>query len=178
MNWIQQLTFFGLTSTVGRAWAQASSSPPGIPAPADLPAGPSLPPVTGVPHVTGSEAVDASTGFVLVSAVILLLLIVGIGVKLYDRAQKRDQEAAALQARISDALMTDPMLSRHPITATVHMPLWNGRPVMVDVTGTVPRSGLRQAAVDLVLREALRTGKTCRLVDGISVDPAMLRHAA
>lgn len=178
MNWILQLTFFGLTSTVGRAWAQAPSSPPGIPAPADLPAGPSLPPVTSVPHVTGSEAVDASTGFVLVSAVILLLLIVGIGVKLYDRAQKRDQEAAALQARISDALMSDPMLSRLPITATVQMPLWNGKPVMVDVTGTVPRAGLRQAAVDLVLREALRSGKTCRLEDRISVDPAMLRHAA
>jgi len=128
--------------------------------------------------VAGPEVVDASTGFVLVSAVILLLLIVGIGVKLYDRAQKRDQDAAALQARISDALMTDPMLSRLPITATIHISLWNGRPVMVEVTGTAPRAGLRQAAVDLVLREALRTGKTARLVDRITVDPTMLRHAA
>jgi len=113
-----------------------------------------------------------------VSTVILLLLIVGIGVKLYDRKQKRDQEAAALQARISDALMSDPMLSRLPITATVRMPLWNGKPVMVEVTGTAPRPGLRQAAVDLALRETLRTGKTCRIEDRVSVDPAMLRHAA
>jgi hypothetical protein len=89
-----------------------------------------------------------------------------------------DQDAAALQARISDALMVDPMLSRLPLTATVRIPLWNGRPVMVEVSGTTPRAGLRQAAVDLVLREALRAGKSCRLVDRISVDPAMLSHAA
>lgn len=168
MNWIPRLTFFGLMSTAGRAWAQASSTP----------AGATPPPVTGVPRVAGSEVVDASTGLVLVSAVILLLLMVGIGVKLYDRARKRDQDAAALQARISDALMVDPMLSRLPVTATVRIPLWSGRPVMAEVSGTVPRAGLRQAAVDLVLREALRTGKTCRLVDRISVDPAMLSHAA
>ena len=37
---------------------------------------------------------------------------------------------------------------------------------------------LRHAAVDLVLREALRTGKSCRLEDRISVDRALLRHAA
>jgi hypothetical protein len=115
--------------------------------------------------VAGSDVVDASTGLVLVSAVILLLFMVGIGVKLYDRARKRD------------ALMVDPMLSRLPVTATVRIPMWNGRPVMAEVSGTVPRAGLRQAAVDLVLREALRTGKTCRLVDRISVDPAMLSHA-
>jgi len=58
------------------------------------------------------------------------------------------------------------------------LPLWNGKPVMVEVTGTAPRAGLRQAAVDLALREALRTGKTCRIEDRVSVDPAMLRHAA
>ena len=175
MNWIPRLTFFGVVSMVGRAWAQVPSNP----APQrDLPVGPAIPPLTGVPPMARGEAVDASTGFVLVSAVILLLLIVGIAVKLYDRAQKRDQDAAALQARLSDALMVDPMLSHFPITATVRIPMWNGRPVMVEVTGTVPRAGLRQAAVDLVLREALRTGKTCRLVDRISVDPAMLRHAA
>jgi hypothetical protein len=112
-----------------------------------------------------------------VSAIILLLLIVGVGVKLYDLKRKHEQDAAALQARISDALMVDPMLSPFPLTPTVRIPMWQG-PVMVEVSGTVPGAGLRQAAVDLVLREALRTGRTCRLVDRISVDPRMLKHAA
>ena len=131
-----------------------------------------------VPQEARPDAIDASTGFVLVSTVILLLLIVGIGVKLYDLTQKRDQDAAALQARISDALMVDPMLSPFPLTPTARIPLWNGRPVLVEVSGSVPGPELRQAAVDLVLREALRTGRTCRLVDRISVDPGLLRHAA
>jgi hypothetical protein len=165
MNWVQRLTLsgIGLTSTAGLAWAQAPSSPSPLPV---------------LPQDARPDVTDASTGFVLVSAVILLLLIVGIGIKLYDLKQKRDRDAAVLQARISDALMTDPMLSPFPLTPTARIPVWNGRPVMVEVSGAVPGAGLRQAAVDLVLREALRTGKTCRLVDRISVDPGMLRRAA
>ena len=49
---------------------------------------------------------------------------------------------------------------------------------MVEVAGSVPERGLRQAAVDLVLREALRTGKGCRVENWISLDAAMLRRAA
>ena len=165
MNWIQRLALsaLGLTGTVSLAWAQASSS--GAPLP-------------GVPQDSRPDAIDASTGFVLVSAVVMLLLIVGIAVKLYDLKGKHDQDGAALQARISDALMIDPMLSPFPLTATAHIPMWSGKPVMVEVMGTVPGAGLRQAAVDLVLREALRSGRTCRLVDRISVDPGMLKRAA
>jgi hypothetical protein len=165
MNWVQRFTLFGfgLTSSVGRAWAQAPSNPAPLP---------------GLPQDARPDIIDASTGFVLVSAVILLLVIVGIGVKLYDLKQKREQDAAALQARISDALMVDPMLSPFPLTPTVRIPVWKGGPVMVEVSGAVPGGGLRQAAVDLVLREALRIGKTCRLVDRVSVDPGMLRRAA
>jgi hypothetical protein len=56
--------------------------------------------------------------------------------------------------------------------------MWSGKPVTVEAAGTVPSAGLRQAAVDLVLREALRSGRTCRLVDRITVDPVMLKRAA
>jgi len=165
MNWIQRLALsgLGLASTVSVAWAQATSS--GAPLP-------------GTPPDARPDVLDASTGFVLVSAIVILLLIVGLGVKLYDQKRKREQDAAALQARISDALMTDPLLSPFPITPTVQIPVLGAKPVMVEVTGAVPGAGLRQAAVDLVLREALRSGRTCRLVDRISVDPAMLKRAA
>ena len=160
MNWTQRLALFGmaLTGTGGLAWAQARA--PGVPADAR------------------PDVIDASTGFVLVSAIILLLLLVGVGVKLYDLKRKREQDAAALQARISDALMVDPVLSPFPLTPTVRIPLWGGKPVMIEVSGVVPGAGLRQAAVDLTLREALRHGRTCRLVDRIAVDPAMVKRAA
>ena len=160
MNWIQRLALFGmaLTGTGGLAWAQALA--PGVPADAR------------------PDVIDASTGFVLVSAIILLLLLVGVGVKLYDLKRKREQDAAALQARMSDALMVDPVLSPFPLTPTVRIPLWSGRPVMIEVSGVVPGAGLRQAAVDLALREALRHGRTCRLVDRIAVDPSIVKRAA
>ncbi len=160
MNWIQRLALFAMavTGTGGLAWAQA--------------------PAPGVPADSRPDVIDAGTGFVLVSAIILLLLLVGVGVKLYDLKRKREQDAAALQARISDALMVDPVLSPFPLTPTVRIPLWGGRPVMIEVSGVVPGAGLRQAAVDLALREALRHGRTCRLVDRIAVDPSMVRRAA
>jgi hypothetical protein len=169
MNWIQRLALWGLglASTVSLAWAQAASPGPSNAAP-----------LPGVLPGARPDVIDASTSFVLVSAVVILLLIVGVGVKAYDLKRKREQDAAALQARISDALMVDPLLSPFPITPTVRIPVWSGKPVMLEVSGTVPGAGLRQAAVDLVLREALRSGRTCRLVDRISVDPGMIKRAA
>ena len=162
MNWIQRLALFGmaLTGTGGLAWAQAQAPTPGVPADAR------------------HDVIDVGTGFVLVSAIILLLLLVGVGVKLYDLKRKRERDAAALQARMSDALMVDPILSPFPLTPTVRIPLWGGKPVMIEVSGVVPGAGLRQAAVDLALREALRHGRTCRLVDRIAVDPSMVKRAA
>lgn len=163
MNWIQRLILYGLSSPVGRAWAQGPSTPAPLPS---------------LPRDAGLEVVDASTGFVLVSTGILLLLIVGMGVKLYDLARKRRQDAAAVQTKISDAIVADPMLSRLPLTPTVRMPLWRGKPLIVEVVGSVPSPGLRQAAADLVLREALRFRKGCQLETRISVEPGMLRRVA
>jgi hypothetical protein len=114
----------------------------------------------------------------VVFAVAILLLLVGAGVKIYDLKRRRDEDAVAIQARISDALMVEPSLARFPLTPTVGIPLWRRGPMMVEVAGSVPLPELRQAAVDLVLREALRTGGTCNLKDRISVDPALLRRAA
>jgi len=163
MRWIEKVAQFGLSNTVSRVWAQAYQDPASS---------------TGLPHEAAQGVVDASAAFLLVSAVILFMLIVGVGVKIYDLRQKRDQEAAAIQASLSDALMGEPTLSRFPLTPTVRIPLWLGRPVMVEVADSVPERGLRQAVVDLVLREALRTGKGCRVENRISVDAALLRRAA
>jgi hypothetical protein len=164
MRWIEQLALFGPSGPVSSVWAQASPHPASSP---------------GFAQQAAPDVIDdAGAGFLLVSAVILFLLIVGVGVKIYDLRQKRDHEAAAIQVSLSDALMDEPTLSRFPLTPRVRIPLWRGRPVMVEVAGSVPEHGLRQAAVDLVLRGALRMGKGCRVENRISVDQAMLRGAA
>jgi hypothetical protein len=111
-------------------------------------------------------------------AVVLMLLIVGVAVKLYDQSRKREDEAVALQARLSDALMLEPSLTGVSLTPTVRMPRWRRGPMMIELAGLVPRPALRQAAVNLVLREVAGTGKGCCLQDRIVVTPARLGRAA
>jgi hypothetical protein len=114
----------------------------------------------------------------VVASVVLLVVILWSVVTLYDRSRKRAEEAVALQARISDALMLERSLSGFPLTPTVRMPLWGRGQVMVELSGSVPRPALRQAAIDLVLREVDSTGKGCTLQDRIDVMPTRLGRAA
>ncbi len=111
-------------------------------------------------------------------AVVLVLLIVGVAGKLYDRSRKREDEAVALQARLSDALMLEPSLTAVSLTPTVRMPRWRRGPMMIELAGLVPRPALRQAAVNLILREVASTGKSCCLQDRIAIAPARLGRAA
>src|SRR6266849_1996114 len=92
-----------LLMTAAAAWAQVSPTP--VPSPT-LPPGPS-------PEVT------SGTGAILIAAVVIVLLLaVGVMVKLYDLRRKREDEAVALQARISDALMSEPALAAFPLAPT------------------------------------------------------------
>ena len=144
--------------TTAAAWAQVSSTP--VPSPT-LPPGPT-----------------SGTGAILIAVVVIVLLIaVGVMVKLYDLRRKREDEAVALQARISDALMSEPALAAFPLAPTVRIPM-RGSPATIEIVGSVPRPEHRQAAVDLVVREAARSCKSYRVDSRISVDPVMMRRAA
>jgi hypothetical protein len=164
MKPIVQFFFSRLSGPGPRMWAQQSLGP--------------TPLAAMTPAVTPDVgAVDA--GFMpVVAAVVLLVLIVWSAVKLYDRSRKREEEAVALQARISDALMIELSLSGLSLTPTVRMPLWRRDAVMIELSGSVPRPALRQAAIDLVLREVDSTGKSCTLQDRIAITPARLGRAA
>jgi hypothetical protein len=83
----------------------------------------------------------------------------------------------ALQARISDALMSEPALAAFPLAPTVRIPM-RGSPATIEIVGSVPRPELRQAAVDLVVREAARSCKSYRVDSRMSIDPMMMRRAA
>jgi hypothetical protein len=47
---------------------------------------------------------------IVVAAMLTLVVLLGIAVKLYDLKRKRDEEAVAAQARVSDALLMDSAL--------------------------------------------------------------------
>ncbi|HEY7433781.1 MAG TPA: hypothetical protein VIE41_01465 [Methylomirabilota bacterium] len=115
---------------------------------------------------------------IVVATMLILVVMLGIAVKLYDLKRKREEEAVAAQARVSDALLMDATLAGLPLTPTAHLPLWKGSPLVVEITGAVPRPELRDAALDLAKREMGRSRSDFRVEDHIAVDPAALGHAA
>ena len=115
---------------------------------------------------------------IVVAAMLSLVVLLGIAVKLYDLKRKREDEAVAAQARVSDALLMDAALSGLPLTPTAYLPLWRGTPLVVEITGAVPRPELRTAAMDVARREISRSRSDFQVEDRIQADPALLTRAA
>jgi hypothetical protein len=113
-----------------------------------------------------------SMEIIVVAAMLSLVVLLGIAVKLYDLKRKREEEAVAAQARVSDALLMDASLAGLPLTPTAHLPLWKGTPLVVEITGAVPKVELRTAAVDVARREISRSRSDFQVEDHIKVDPA------
>jgi hypothetical protein len=153
----------GLSDPASGAWAQ-------------VPPGPTLSP--SVPADSVPNVADSIAGLLVAAALIVLLGAMILLGKAYDLSRKRERQAVAFEARISDAMLADPLLSQLPVTATVRLPLWRGSPVTVTITGSVPRPQLRQAAVEVAMREVGRSVKAYHLEDRIMVDPAMVKRAA
>lgn len=133
--------------------------------------------LSALESASDTGAIDA--GLVpAVAAAALLVVILWSAVTLYDRTRKRAEETAALQARISDALMIERSLSGVPLTPAVRMPLWGRGPVEVELTGSLPHPALHQTAIDIVLREVGSTDRICLLQDRVAVTPSRLERAA
>ena len=124
---------------------------------------------------------QAASGFGATAAVLGLLfgllVIVAIGVKLYDLKRKREVEAVHLQARVSDALMREPDLINLAVTPTAEVPWWSGTPARLEVTGRVPTPEMREQVLRLVEREAKQVRPDVTLADRLQVDAALHRVA-
>jgi hypothetical protein len=107
-----------------------------------------------------------------------LALLVGFTVKVIDRKRRREEEAVLVQAKVSDALLTDPTVSSLPVTVTAHAPFWNGSPITVDVVGRVARPDQREAVIRRVTREVEAIRPDYRLVDRLGIEPALVARAA
>ncbi|MBI2527940.1 MAG: hypothetical protein HYY95_09440 [Candidatus Rokubacteria bacterium] len=140
-----------------RTWAQASALPP------------QTAPVAGG---------GVGGALLLVGVIGALLVLIGITVKMYDLKRQREEEGVALQARISDALMMDPSLAGLALTPTVRIPFRRGLSGAVTVTGVAPTPQLREAAIQLVMREVTHAGARVHIEDRIAVDTMLARHAA
>jgi hypothetical protein len=138
----------GATLSPALAWAQAAPVTP--------------PPAT-------SAASSGSGALMMVAVIVGLLVIVGVGVKLYDLKRKREAESVHLQAQISDALLRDQGLFGMPVTPTVGIPLWSGTPAIIELVGEVDAPGAHEAALRIVREEASRVRSDFRIEDRIRV---------
>jgi hypothetical protein len=107
-----------------------------------------------------------------------LLLLVGIGVKLWDYRRKREAQAVHLQSQVSDALLRDQDFFGLAITPTVHAGMRRGSPMKIEVTGQAPSPTIRDAALRIVRDEATRMGCEVEIEDHIEVRPEPVRRLA
>src|SRR5919109_1796410 len=127
-----------------------------------------------MPTQAAPQAAAANGGFGPTLTVFLLLfallVIVGIGVKLYDLKRKREAEAVHLQAQVSDALLREPTLFGLAVTPTAHVPWWKGTPGRLEVTGRVPTADARERAIRIVEQEARSLRPDVDIVDRLEVE--------
>ncbi|MBI1736970.1 MAG: hypothetical protein HYR51_17510 [Candidatus Rokubacteria bacterium] len=113
-------------------------------------------------------------GFVL----LLLLLLIGAGVMLFDLAERREEDAEWLQAKVVDQLRRDPVLSSLQILPVVHVPSGKRAPVSVELSGEVPSEATRGAVHDIVQETARKRGRQIEIDDRLAVRrPAGARAA-
>jgi hypothetical protein len=98
-----------------------------------------------------------------------LLLVVGIGVKIWDAKRKREAEAVHLQSQISDALLREQDFFGLAITPTVHPPMRRGGRMDIEVTGQAPSTTVRDTALRIIRDEATRMGVDFEIDDDIQV---------
>ena len=134
------------------------------------------PPASPMPSPTATgDSAGVLVAFALMGA---LLLIVGVGVKIWDAKRKREAEAIHLQSQLSDALLREADFFGLAITPTVHASLSKNTPMIIEVTGQAPSDSVRSAAMRAVHQEASRMRTDFELVNKIELRPDLVRRIA
>jgi hypothetical protein len=137
------------------------------------------PPTPISPPAGAAAAAGDSSGVVMALALMgALLVIVAIGVKLWDAKRKREAEAVHLQSQISDALLREQDFFGLAITPTVHAGMRRSAPMTIEVTGHAPSEAVRQSALRIVRDEASRVRSDFEIADHIEVKPEAARRVA
>jgi hypothetical protein len=170
-GWLAVLTVLAAISglTVTPAWAQGTPSPAPITPPGPAPATP-----PGAPDAAAAGGWGAAL-FVL--AVLGLIVVLAVIAKYRDLRNRREVDALVLQARLSDALLTDQAFHGLAVTPTVHIP-WSGSQAIVELTGHVPSPEARERALRAVKREAQSLWADVEIQDRLLVLPPLGARAA
>jgi len=107
------------------------------------------------------------TLFVGIAVVVAIGLLIAWGVRHLEGRNRRDEDAARLTAALTEPLAREPALAGSGIMPVVTRP-WRGRP-RVELTGWVPSTDIRDAAVRAIEREAAQLGRQVRIVDSLEI---------
>ena len=132
----------------------------------------------GTPVPAPAETSSWAGGFLLFAVVAVLLAVLITAIQLYDAKRRQEDAAMTLQARLSDALLTEPSLSGSPIMATVYAPLRRRAPVVVEVAGPVASPGIRDRVLRIVSRATAGIGREARIEDRMVLNPMRTRRVA
>ncbi|HET7341573.1 MAG TPA: hypothetical protein VFL90_08935 [Methylomirabilota bacterium] len=122
---------------------------------------------------------DWFTGPSLAIGIAVVVVIGGLvvwGVRELERRSRRDEDAARLQAALSEPLAREAALAGSGVKPVVWLP-WRGR-ARVELTGWVPSPEIRDVAVRAIAREAARLGRPVRVVDHVEILHGEVRRGA
>ena len=124
------------------------------------------------------QAWDTTETWALVRVgVFIVLVVLAIG-WLVDWRRRRVDEAMAIQARISDALMQEPDLAWTAVTPVAQVPMWPAASTRLEIRGHVATPEAHDSAIRTALRVLAGHSDRVRLEDRLWVDPATHRLAA
>lgn len=127
---------------------------------------------------------DYVTEAVLSEVMVLLLCALGGGLAvagleaLDTRRERREEEAARLHGRITNAMQRDRLLKNLDVTPIVHLPLWGVSGATVELRGHVPTAWLRYALLRTAEQEAARSVAVYHIQDRITIASSMHASAA
>ena len=131
-------------------------------------------PVAGSPFEV-PPGKGAAVALIVGLVALLLALVVGVGLALFDLGGRREEQAERFQTMISRALHRE--LGHVPVLPTAHVPRSSRSPVVVELTGSVPTAELRDAIVRVAEQEIARLCPDYRIDDRLGVDAAVTAAA-
>jgi len=111
----------------------------------------------------------------LVGVGVVGIVALAAAMRLSELWRRRENEATALQARITGALLHDPVLRPLPVTAVVQPGFWPCSRLTVVLVGAAPDDDLH-ARVRALMARQLRT-RRCRYQDRVVVAMPMAEES-
>jgi hypothetical protein len=107
---------------------------------------------------------------------VVMLVVVAVGIRLFDLSGRREDRAALVQNRITERLRA--ALGDVPITVVASGVPSPRAPLLIELTGAVRTHALRETIVSIVRAEAARLGRDIRVADRLEVEARAHRPAA